>query len=242
MPASPAAPPPRGVARFKLAPSDLTFLWDDCKRCFYLKVRRRIRRPRMPFPSVFSTYHELLQGYAEGQCPSALTGALPPGEVESGERWVQSAPLTVPDRPERFFIRGRVDQLACFRDGTYGLIDYKTTDRSAANADKYARQLHAYAWALERPVCPAERCAPVSRMGLLCLHPAEVKALHADDELVARLRPRWVEIERDDDAFAAFLAKALAVLAREEAPPPAEECSCCQYHRRMQRFSSKQRT
>jgi hypothetical protein len=32
----------------KLAPSDLTFLLNDCKRCFYLKVMKNIRRPSTP--------------------------------------------------------------------------------------------------------------------------------------------------------------------------------------------------
>ena len=26
---------------YKLSPSDLTFLWDECQRCFYLKVVRK---------------------------------------------------------------------------------------------------------------------------------------------------------------------------------------------------------
>ena len=37
----------------KLTPSMLTFLWDECRRCFWLHARG-LPRPRMPFPSVFA--------------------------------------------------------------------------------------------------------------------------------------------------------------------------------------------
>ncbi len=39
----------------KLSPSDLTFLWDECPRCFYLKVTGRLSRPSTAFPSIFSS-------------------------------------------------------------------------------------------------------------------------------------------------------------------------------------------
>lgn len=32
----------------KLSPSDLTFLWDECPRCFYLKHILGIMRPAAP--------------------------------------------------------------------------------------------------------------------------------------------------------------------------------------------------
>jgi len=36
-------------AMIKLSPSDFAFLWEQCKRCFYLKVVHGIRQPSMPF-------------------------------------------------------------------------------------------------------------------------------------------------------------------------------------------------
>ncbi len=29
----------------ELAPSDLTFLWDECRRCFWFKAKGILRRP-----------------------------------------------------------------------------------------------------------------------------------------------------------------------------------------------------
>lgn len=38
----------------KLAPSDLTFLWEECQRCFWLKVKGVLKRPSGLFPKVFT--------------------------------------------------------------------------------------------------------------------------------------------------------------------------------------------
>ena len=35
-------------AMLRLSPSDFAFLWEQCKRCFYLKVVHGIRQPSMP--------------------------------------------------------------------------------------------------------------------------------------------------------------------------------------------------
>ena len=35
---------------FKLSPSDFGFLYDECKRCFYLKVKHGFNRPRRSCP------------------------------------------------------------------------------------------------------------------------------------------------------------------------------------------------
>jgi len=42
------------VKEYKLSPSDFAFLWEECKRCFYLKVVRGFARPRMAFPQIFN--------------------------------------------------------------------------------------------------------------------------------------------------------------------------------------------
>ena len=34
-----------------LSPSDYAFLWDECPRCFYLKVALKQPRLRTPFPA-----------------------------------------------------------------------------------------------------------------------------------------------------------------------------------------------
>jgi hypothetical protein len=37
-----------------LSPSDFAFLWEECKRCFYLKIVSGFRRPGGPMPKILN--------------------------------------------------------------------------------------------------------------------------------------------------------------------------------------------
>ena len=39
---------------YKLSPSDFGFLYDECKKCFYHKVKHGLNRPRGIMPSIFT--------------------------------------------------------------------------------------------------------------------------------------------------------------------------------------------
>jgi hypothetical protein len=60
-----------------LAPSDFAFLWDECPRCFYLKVVRREGRPRTPFPKVFGTIDRAMKSHYLGQRTDTLPSTCP---------------------------------------------------------------------------------------------------------------------------------------------------------------------
>lgn len=90
---------------FKLSPSDLTFLWDECKRCFYLKVVLGQNRPAMPFPSIFTKIDGLMKKYFDGQSTHLLTPELPPGLVVFGDRWVESLPISLPGHASQCYLR-----------------------------------------------------------------------------------------------------------------------------------------
>ncbi|MFC1939917.1 hypothetical protein ACFLXO_04450 [Chloroflexota bacterium] len=75
---------------YKLSPSDLTFQYKGCKRCFYQKVVNNIAQPSMPLPSIFSKIAGLLKNHYDGKHTSELHVDLPPGIVSHGEKWVRS--------------------------------------------------------------------------------------------------------------------------------------------------------
>ena len=58
---------------WKLSPSDLTFLWDECPRCFYLKVVNGFNRPSLPMPKIFTRIDLIMKGYYAGKPSSALS-------------------------------------------------------------------------------------------------------------------------------------------------------------------------
>ena len=62
---------------FKIAATDLTFEWSNCKACFWAKHRQKWKKPYTPFPSVFSKIDSAMRGYWEGRLASEIDPSLP---------------------------------------------------------------------------------------------------------------------------------------------------------------------
>ena len=80
-----------------------------------------------------------------------LDPSLAPGVVKQWGQWVKSAPIEVDGKATRWRILGIYDLLAHYDDGSVGIIDCKVSDSDRDNAQFYAPQLEAYAYALENP-------------------------------------------------------------------------------------------
>ena len=83
---------------YKLSPSDLTFLYDGCKRCFVLKVKHGIRQPSIPIASIFTTISNLQTAHYMGQRLEKILPQLPPGTITRAEEFVTSRPIELPGR------------------------------------------------------------------------------------------------------------------------------------------------
>lgn len=99
---------------YRLSPSDLTFLYDGCKRCFYQKVVSNIAQPTIPLPAIFSQIAGLLKNHYDGKHTSELHANLPPGRVSHGEKYVKSTPIQLPNHNATCFISGRFDIVVSF--------------------------------------------------------------------------------------------------------------------------------
>lgn len=214
-----------GVVR--LSPTDLTFLWDDCLRCFWLKCKGVLKRPTGPFPKIFTKIDGLTKDHFYGKHTQQMGDGLRPGKVAFGERQVRSAPLWVPGHDTRVTLTGRLDTALAFDDRGYGIIDFKTSTPRAEHVYFYGRQLHAYALAVENPAPGALELFPVTQLGLVCLDP--VGAIDMGAGMGLQCDSQFLEIERDHDAFLAFLSEVLFVLERPEPPEPARDCPYCHY-------------
>ena len=216
------------TALFKLSPSDLTFLWDECPRCFYLKVKLGHNRPRTPMPGIFTKIDALMKGYFQSKTTSDIYGGLPAGVVKFGEKWVQSQPISYPNHLDQCYIRGKFDTVVEFDDGSFGIVDFKTSEPKAHHVAFYGRQLHAYAYALESPAPGKLALRPISRLGLLVVEPNQMlKTQQGHIAYVGEVT--WQEIPRDDISFMAFLDKVMSVLEQPMPPPAASECKWCEY-------------
>jgi len=215
---------------WQLSPSDFAFLWQECKRCFYLKVVRGFKRPSSRMPGIFSVIDSRMKDCFQGRRTEEISSDLPPGAIAFGEKWVQSDIIIPPGHSAGCYLRGKFDTVVRFDDDTYGVIDFKTSSVKPSSRFLYARQLHAYAYALEHPAEGKFSLSPVTRLGLLVYVP-ELMTHELGQKAHLEGSLKWVEIKRDDAAFSKFLGEILIVLNSPDPPEPGPECGWCEYRR-----------
>jgi len=224
-----------GKMNFKLSPSDLTFLYEGCQRCFWLKIRMGIVQPSIPLPGIFSKLAGLQKTFYTGKQTDKVHPALPPGIVKYGEKWVQSQPISFDGHDNTVYIKGRFDIIVEFDDESYGVIDFKTGNPDEQKADLYSRQLHAYAYCLEHPAERAMSLSPITKLGLLYFYPTatsqtSIEKLSYDSEI------HWIEIGRNNDKFMQFLERVLILLEADTPPDPSPGCNWCGYGEKMKQL------
>lgn len=212
---------------WKLSPSDFAFLWEECKRCFYLKVKG-FYRPQQFFPRIFNIIDEQIKiCFSELRIDNLVTGA-PRGNIKYSDEWVESQPINFTDINSACFIRGKFDSIVQFDDNAYGVIDFKTADISTNHINTYARQLHAYAYALENPTPRGFSCEPISKLGLIIYEPTTF-ACGLQGEAMLNGNLRWLEVPLDNESFLSFLHEVAAVIDANEPPSPSPTCEWCKY-------------
>jgi hypothetical protein len=126
---------------------------------------------RTPFPGIFGKMANLTSEFYQGRYAQEISQALPAGIVMYREKFVRSAPISLPGMASQCYINGRFDAVIEFMDGSYGIVDYKTSEAKDEHVAFYSRQLTAYAYALENPAPNALALSPISRMGLFVITP-----------------------------------------------------------------------
>jgi hypothetical protein len=210
----------------KVSPSSFGFLYDECKTCFYAHVHGLWRRPRAPFPTIFTTIDLSMKRHFATSQSNAISGLDLRFRIERQAKWVRSDHLPSSDGGLPLTITGTYDSLLMLEDGSRAICDFKTSPVNRELVDKYARQLHAYAWAMERPqLGPSVR---VDRLGLAVFEP---QSFNLEDGVAASLSGSftWIEIRRDDCFFRAFLDEVSSLLSLPTPPTPCSTCAYCKY-------------
>jgi len=187
---------------------------------------------------MFGMMGNLTSDFYQGKPTSSISPELPEGFIKYKEKWVKSSPIILPGMTSQCVIRGRFDAVIAFEDGSYGIIDYKTSDASSEKAAFYSRQLSAYAYALENPAPGTLTFAPITRLGLFIITPQRYK-LVSREESAFITRTTWMDVPRDDTGFLAFLSEVMAVLDSPQPPMPSEGCALCSYRQSMAEFEGE---
>lgn len=179
-------------------------------------------------PRIFTVIDEQMKRHFAGRRANEVVPALPPGVFRFDDNWVESLPIRLPGHASTCFIRGKLDSVIAFDDRTYAVVDFKTSEQKAGNVTLYARQLHAYARALENAAPGRTALKPVRRLGLLVFEPSAFSAAREGAALLSG-SIAWMEIPRDDAAFDKFLGEVLSLLELAVPPPGMPGCEWCGY-------------
>lgn len=206
---------------YKLSPSDFKYLYEDCKHCYYQKVKHGITLPSIGMPGVFSKMNALLQNAIIGMDLREINKDLPAGKIEVKEGFLRSK--VIPPSND-CYIGGRFDIASRLDDGTYSVIDFKITDPTDDKIQKFFPQLHAYKFALENPEYGEGK--KVSKMGVVAINPEEIS--FPGETVIFKAKPEFFEIKEDMDRFYAFISE-VSLLLNGPTPKPSDSCDWCKY-------------
>lgn len=213
---------------YKLSPSDFAYLYEDCKLCYWLKVRHGVMPPSSPFPGVFSSMNSMMQGEMIGKSLREFGKDLPDIKVVKQEGYSKSKIV----ENTQVFIQGKYDLLCENGDGTYTIVDLKISKPEVDKIDKYKTQLGSYKYALEHPQNGEE--IKVARLALLIFYPESVK--FDERGAIMDLPAKWFEIPIDDNGFKDFIKNVNDLLVGP-APDESETCGLCKYRHRGEAIS-----
>ena len=177
---------------------------------------------------MFGKMGDLTSNYYMEKSSGELSPTLPVGAVKFREKAVKSIPISFPDSSTQVVLKGRLDAILAFEDGSYGVIDYKTSEATEEKAAFYSRQLSAYAYALENPAPGAFALSPITRLGLFIITPERYEPFR-NGEIAFMTKTVWMDIPRDDATFLALLGEIVALLDNPNPPESANDCGLCNY-------------
>jgi hypothetical protein len=128
-------------------------LFQECPRCFWLHLNKRVERPRGPFPSLPSGLDRVLKGYFDTY---RKRGMLPPLIEGKLEGTLSTTPLTLGFNDERTHARlwGKLDDTVILTDRRLAPLDHKTrasAPEGVSYTEKYYKfQMDVYTLLLER--------------------------------------------------------------------------------------------
>lgn len=206
---------------YRLSPSDFSYLWEECKHCYYQKVKMGVAHSGV-FPSMFGRINTLLQNAIMQRNLQEIIPDMPSGIIEIQEGWIHSLPIP---GAEDCFVKGRFDILTRLEDGTYCVIDFKITKPDDEKIQKYGTQLHAYKYALENPANGKEPIK-ISQMGVVSVNPESMEL--RDGKIVFTTLPTWHPIEENMEGFFGLI-KEISTVLNGNLPEPSENCKLCRY-------------
>ena len=224
---------PQDNSPYKLSPSKFLFGYERCKRCFYLDIRKGLTQPGT-FPSIFSKYDIIHKNSTTGMRTEDICIDIPKGIFFEGpgSKTLESIDIKCEDG-NAGYISGKGDAFLKLDDGSYAVIDFKTTAMSSDKAKDYSTQLHAYKYALENNREGKPHLSPITKLGIIVFEPdideKMIKTSESSQGIIHKTQ--WFEIPIDEDNFVSYVKKVVKLLSSQDIPHSAESCQFCEYRK-----------
>ncbi len=216
----------------RLSPSKLSF-FNDCPRCFWMQEKKKVSRPRGPFPSLPGGMDRIMKDYADqfrGTLPPEFRGKVPGvlfDDMETLKRWRNwRTGISYANKAMGVQLIGALDD--CLVDGTLHFpFDFKTKGAEPREDGRqyYQTQLDCYMLMLQ------ENGYPVGDKGYLAyVWPESMNAIaQQEDRIPVAFGLKVFGIECRPDRVLPLLEAAVMCLNETEAPDPADNCEYCQF-------------
>jgi len=207
-----------------LSPSDLAFLYDQSPWGFYQKYRNGIKRPHVVMPKIFTVIDSQMKSELMNQNLHTICKDLPNATLTNADKWVVSKEISNPEYPDiSIQVRGKIDAVFDYNDGSYSVVDFKTSEINESLLQKYKRQLNAYCFAVLFPENLTKFNLPkLKSTGLLVFEPNEFSI---DYNSKARLRGdfKWVEYSVEVEEFENYVKNEIIPLLAGKEPKPTDD-------------------
>ena len=205
-------------------------LFQECPRCFWFHINKKVERPRGPFPSLPSGIDRVLKAYFDTY---RRTGTLPPlidGKL-TGQLATNDLTLGFTDAQTRIRLWGKLDDCIILPGQRLAPLDHKTRASAPNNLSYteqyYQLQMDVYTLLLER------NGHPTSRTAYVVYYFPVVGTLHQGFPFDVSVHHITTDPDR---AYEVFLAACQCLAGTLPSAAPA--CEFCRWGESRARFSS----
>jgi len=202
---------------YQLSPSKLNLL-EDCPRCFWLAVIKKINRPSGPMASIPIKMDSIIKHYFDkyremGQLPPIILGKI-------HGRLPENMPKTLKhDEGNGIVLMGRPDEYFELEDGSIVAFDHKTKSKAPDGTHpSYQLQLDVYSYLLQ-----ANGYKTTNKAFLAYYYPDD-----CDIHKGMCMHCSVVEVQTDPGRVTEIIKKAHKVL-NGEIPEHGENCEYCKW-------------
>ena len=218
---------------YLFSPSELDYKAKKCPRCFYIHKHHKINPGDRP-PPVFSSFDAVQKPYFKNTNTKTWCDDLPDGEIMDNKELpgkIVSDGL-VDNKQRKFKLAGNPDIVIKFKDGSFGIVDFKTTIISLDKAENYRYQLEAYAQIFSSPgstkTASTPKLNPITHMGILQFYPEEITN-HSDHNCDFKMKTFYSALKRDVKGFYDYITRLIDLLELSYVPKFSDDCNFCNF-------------